>query len=115
MTHEAWYILRALLSLVVVLALAVLVLRFGLPLFVRRRFRRKGRVEVLETYPLDRQHVLVLVRAVDRVMLIGYGNGSFVRLAEWVGDDIPAVLGETPPAAPEGRRSRSMISHPEPR
>jgi flagellar biogenesis protein FliO len=77
---------RGLLALAVVVALAVVSLRFGLPWLLRRPLAgRPRRLEVEERCPLDRQHHLYLVRydeerllvatSPDRVALLARGGG----------------------------------------
>jgi len=78
---------RGILALVVVVALAVVSLRFGLPWLLRRPLAaRARRLEVEERCSLDRQHHLYLVRwdeerllvatSPDRVALLARGRGE---------------------------------------
>jgi flagellar biogenesis protein FliO len=60
--QEAWLLLRGLAALLAVLALAVVVLRFGLPRLMRPAAGRTRTIEVEEFLPLDRQHRLYVVR-----------------------------------------------------
>lgn len=80
-------ILRVIASLIFVLALAIVLLKFGLPIFVRARSRSKSRVKVIEIVSLDRQHRLAIIQVEEQSMLIGYGGGAFTRLAQWSGPD----------------------------
>ena len=62
-SQEAWLLLRGLLSLVAVLLLAVVALRFGLPWLVRQRAGVGPRQVVVEDVCLlDRNHRLYVVR-----------------------------------------------------
>jgi flagellar biogenesis protein FliO len=62
-SQEAWLLLRTLLALVAVLALAVVTLRFGLPWLMRHRATGAARqIQVEEVLPLDRSHRLYVVR-----------------------------------------------------
>jgi hypothetical protein len=78
---------RGTLALAVVVALAVVSLRFGLPWLLRRApAGRARRLEVEEYCSLDRHHHLYLVRwdeerllvatSPDRVALLGRGRGE---------------------------------------
>lgn len=68
---EAFLILRMLAALVVVLALAVISIRFGLPWLMRARGASgTATLRVEESLPLDRQHRLFVVRWEDRRYLI---------------------------------------------
>jgi len=84
---ELELVFRAALALLVVVALAVVTLRFGLPWLVRRPLAgRPRRLEVEERCSLDRQHHLYLVRwdeerllvatSPDRVTLLARGGGG---------------------------------------
>ena len=84
---------RGILALVVVVALAVVSLRFGLPWLLRRPLAaRARRLEVEERCSLDRQHHLYLVRwdeerllvatSPDRVALLARGAGGAKREPE---------------------------------
>jgi flagellar biogenesis protein FliO len=85
---ELELVFRAVLALAVVVALAVVSLRFGLPWLLRRPLAggRPRRLEVEERCSLDRHHHLFLVRwdeerllvatSPDRVALIARGAGE---------------------------------------
>lgn len=77
---ELWTLLRVLLSLVVVLSLAVVVLRFGLPWLQRLQggAGRRGPLELVQVLTVDRLHRLAVVRWGERELLVGVGGG--VRL-----------------------------------
>lgn len=82
---ELWTLLRVLISLVVVLSLAVVVLRFGLPWLQRLQGfagrRGPAPVELVQVLSLDRLHRLAVVRYQQRELLLGIGGGVRV-LAE---------------------------------
>ncbi len=70
-SQEAWLILRTFAALLAVTALAYLVLRFGLPLFLRYRPGGKARrLQVDEFLALDRNHRLYIVRWEDSQLLL---------------------------------------------
>ncbi len=80
-------LVRGVFALVVVVALAVVLLRFGLPWLLRRPLAgRARRLEVEEYCSLDRHHHLYLVRwdeerllvatSPDRVALLARGRGE---------------------------------------
>ena len=62
-SQEVWLLLRGFLALGLVLALALLVLRFGLPWLVRQRGGGlEPQLRVEHVCPLDRNHRLYVVR-----------------------------------------------------
>ncbi len=78
--QEAWWILRSLLALGIVLGLAWLSLRYGLPRLMQRRGRTlTAPLHVEAFYPLDRQHRLYVIRWEDLHLLIAT-SPSGVRL-----------------------------------
>jgi flagellar biogenesis protein FliO len=78
---ELALLLRGVLALVAVVALAVVSLRFGLPWLVRRPAgARPRRLEVEEYCPLDRQHRLYLVRWDDERLLLAASPDRVVLL-----------------------------------
>ena len=91
---------RTLISLGIVIALAVIVLRYGIPYLsgMSGQLQRRSaqRIEVLEVRSLDRQHRLALVRAKDRQMLLGLGGGQVTALFSWPSpDSVTAADDET--------------------
>ena len=94
---ELWTLLRVVVSLAVVLALAVVALRFGLPRLMGMGALggpRTRRLQVLESAPLDRQHRVALVRVGGREYLLGVGSAQVTALDSW-----PAGSGEGEAAA----------------
>ncbi len=82
---------RGVLALVVVVALAVVSLRFGLPWLMRRpRTSEKRRIEVEEYCPLDRHHHLYLVRWDDERLLVATSPGRVALLARGPAEAGPA-------------------------
>ncbi len=70
--QEAWQILRGLLALAVVVLVAFITLRLGVPWLLRHRTGpRARRLHVEEFYPLDRNHRLYLVRWDQTWLLLG--------------------------------------------
>ncbi|HVS01996.1 MAG TPA: flagellar biosynthetic protein FliO [Thermoanaerobaculia bacterium] len=95
MAGELWMLLRVVLSLAVVLALAVVVLRFGLPRLMHLQASSQGkRLQVLESVPLDRQHRVALVRVGGKEYLVAFGGGEVTTLDAW-----PAGHEAQPPQA----------------
>ena len=95
---ELWTLLRVVVSLAVVLALAVVALRFGLPRLMGMGAlggARSRRLQVLESAPLDRQHRVAIVRVAGREYLLGVGSAQVTALDSW-----PAAGAEAE-AAPE--------------
>jgi len=73
---------RGVLALLVVVTLAVVSLRFGLPWLLRRpRPGERRRIEVEEYCPLDRQHHLYLVRWDDERLLVATSPDRVALLA----------------------------------
>lgn len=73
---------RGVLALLVVVTLAVVSLRFGLPWLLRRpRTGEKRRIEVEEYCPLDRQHHLYLVRWDNERLLVATSPDRVALLA----------------------------------
>lgn len=86
-SQEAWLLLRGFVALLLVVALAFLTLRFGLPWLMRHRSEvGPRRLQVEEYCPLDRQHRLYVVRweqerlllatSPERVQLIARGEAA---------------------------------------
>ena len=95
---ELWTLLRVVVSLAVVLALAVVALRFGLPRLMGMGAlggTRTRRLQVLESAPLDRQHRVALVRVGGREYLLGLGSAQVTALDSW------PVAGSEGEAAPD--------------
>jgi flagellar biogenesis protein FliO len=86
---------RALLALAGVCLLAWVVLRMLARRWGPGRFGGKpGTVEVLERVPLDARRALWLVRAGERVLLVGTGDGGApVLVAELDAASLPARAG----------------------
>lgn len=69
-SQEAWLLLRALIALFAVLALAVVALRFGLPWLVRQRAAGERQLAVEDVCLLDRGHRLYVVRWQEERLLV---------------------------------------------
>ena len=109
---ELWTLLRVVVSLAVVLALAVVALRFGLPRLMGMGAlggARSRRLQVLESAPLDRQHRVALVRVGEREYLLGVGSAQVTALDSWPAAGAEA---EAAPEAVAGNALRS-VAHPE--
>jgi flagellar biogenesis protein FliO len=80
-------VFRAVLALVVVVVLAVVSLRFGLPWLLRRPLAgRARRLEVEERCSLDRHHHLFLVRFDDERLLVATSPDRVLLLARGTGE-----------------------------
>lgn len=80
-SHEAvLLILRTVLSLGIVLALALVLIRFGLPRLSAWRGVKDAGIEILGMRPLDRQHKVAVLRAEGRRFLVLFGAGAATLL-----------------------------------
>jgi flagellar biogenesis protein FliO len=88
---ELELLFRAVLALVVVLVLAVVSLRFGLPWLLGRPLTggRPRRLEVEERCSLDRNHHLFLVRFDDERLLVATSPDRVLVLARGTGEAKP--------------------------
>jgi flagellar biogenesis protein FliO len=88
MTPFATYIVETLVTLVAVVALAVLVLvgarRFGLG-------RALGPLELVGRLPLEARRAVYLVRVFDRVFVLGASEAGLEKLAEVEGSNFVAA------------------------
>jgi flagellar biogenesis protein FliO len=99
-SQEAWLLLRSLLALVGVLALAVVSLRFGLPWLLRHRAAGSARaLHVEEVLPLGRSHRLYVVRWEDERLLLATSPAGVTLLAR---AESPAPEPVAPDPAGEG-------------
>ena len=91
---ELELLFRAVLALVVVVALAVVSLRFGLPWLLERPMAgRPRRLEVEERCSLDRNHHLFLVRFDDERLLVGTSPEGVSLLVRGTGERKPEAGG----------------------
>src|SRR5688500_12258977 len=102
---ELWTLLRVVVSLAVVLALAVVALRFGLPRLMGMGALggpRTRRLRVRGSARLDRQHRVALVRVGGREYLLGVGSAQVTALDSWpaAGAEGEASLDAAPAIAP---------------
>ena len=79
MSEELRFLINSLLVISFLLAAYLLSVRFGPKL----RTRRKGEIEVMDVYPLDRESSLLLFRVRDRVFLCYHSKGRMEVLKEW--------------------------------
>jgi flagellar biogenesis protein FliO len=87
---ELVLLFRGVLALAVVVALAVVSLRFGLPWLMRRPLAgRSRRLEVEERCSLDRHHNLYLVRWDDERLLVATSPDRVALLARGAGGAKP--------------------------
>jgi hypothetical protein len=99
---ELWTLLRVLLSLVVVLSLAVVLLRFGLPWLQRLQGAgaRRGPLELVQVVAVDRLHRLAVVRYAGRELVLGIGGGVRLLASGAATEGTAAGDGAQTPAAP---------------
>ena len=105
---ELWTLLRVVVSLAVVLALAVVALRFGLPRLLGMGALggpRTRRLQVLESAPLDRQHRVALVRVGGREYLLGVGSAQVTALDSWPAAGAQGAIAPEEPAAAVAARA----------
>ncbi len=85
-SQEAWLLLRGFAALLLVIALAFITLRFGLPWLMRYRAASRPRtLQVDEFLPLDRNHRLYVVRW-DRTRLLISTSPDRVQVLHTRGD-----------------------------
>jgi flagellar protein FliO/FliZ len=102
MSPVATYIVETLVTLMGVVALAVLLLYGG------RRFgvgRPSGPLELVGRLPLDARRAVYLVRVGKLVYVLGASEGGLTRLGELDSDAIPDAGG-----APPGSRFADMLA-----
>ena len=91
---ELELVFRAVLALVVVVVLAVVSLRYGLPWLLKRPLAgRPRRLEVEERCSLDRHHHLFLVRWDEERLLVATSPDRVTLLARGAGEKPPASGG----------------------
>jgi flagellar biogenesis protein FliO len=93
MSPVAAYIVETFVTLVGVIALAVLVLYGG------RRLgfgRASGPLELVGRLPLDARRAVYLVKVGKLVYVVGASEGGLTRLGELDADAVPAVSGSGP-------------------
>jgi len=87
-SQEVWLLLRGLLALAAVLALAVVTLRFALPWLVRARGGGRVRqIHVEEVLPLDHRNRLYVVRWGGRRLLVASSADGVTILARRPADE----------------------------
>lgn len=80
---DVMLVLKMFFSLIVVLALTILIVRYGLPYLLKGRTSGQRRLEILEILPLDRQNRLILVRVKKWIYLLATGPEGTRRLDRW--------------------------------
>jgi flagellar biogenesis protein FliO len=90
-SQDLWLLLRGLLALAAVLALAVVTLRFAVPWLLRARGGDRPRqIRVEEYYPLDHRNRLYVVRWAGSRFLLGSSPEGVRLLAREEEDREPA-------------------------
>lgn len=80
MSEEALkFLFNSLVLIALLLAVYYLVLKFNL----RLKPAKKGEIEVIDRYPLDRESSLILFRVKDREFLCYHSKGEMKVLREW--------------------------------
>lgn len=88
-------------ALLVVLALAVVLLRFAAPWLQRLQTPGGCEIEVVELRSLDRQHRVALLRVRQEDFLVALGSGSPRLLRAWPSEaSVSASTGSSETAAP---------------
>jgi len=100
-------LLQMVVSLALVCGLALVVLKFGLPRWARRAGQASPRLELLATLPVGHRRQVLLLRAVDRVIVVGASEAGMQLLTD---------LGESAEATSfaevlEAERSRTPEDH----
>lgn len=75
-------LLQLVVSLALVCALAWLVIKFGLARWLRRHAAPGAGMEVLETLPLGGRRAVYLVRALDRLLVVGATDHGLATLCD---------------------------------
>jgi flagellar protein FliO/FliZ len=75
-------LLKTILALVIVIALAYALLRWGLKRLMPGHATGGGEISILDRQPLDSRRQVVLVKAYGRYLLLGVGDGSVTLLTE---------------------------------
>lgn len=70
------------LSLALVCVLAVVALKFGLPRWAGARKAPEARLELLATLPVGHKRQVLLLRAMDRVIVVGASEGGMQLLTD---------------------------------
>ncbi len=78
-----WILLKVVFFTGVLVLLAIVLLRFGLPYFYRAGKRRERHIEIMEMRMLTREHTLALVRVAHHYHLIGLSRGNLQILATY--------------------------------
>jgi len=75
-------LLKTILALVIVIALAYALLRWGLKRLMPGQGAGGGEIRILDRQALDGRRQVVLVKAYGRFLLLGVGDGSVTLLTE---------------------------------
>ncbi len=75
-------LLQLVISLALVCGLAWVVIKFGLARWLRQKARPDASLEVLETLPLGGRRAVYLVRALDRVLVVGASDNGLSTLCD---------------------------------
>lgn len=75
-------LLQLVVSLALVCGLAWLVIKFGLARWLQRKTPESAGMEVLETLPLGGRRAIFLVRALDRLLVVGATDQGLNTLAD---------------------------------
>ena len=97
-------LLQALVSLLVVSALAFVTIRFGLSRWLKDGRGQSDELAVLATLPLGGRRTVYLVKAVDRLLVLGSSEAGLTPLAD-LGQGSAEGFEEGPPQSEEGPTS----------
>lgn len=87
------------LSLILVLVLIVVILKWGIPNLIQAAKPRSKHLDIVDRLPLDQRRGFCILRAGRRYHLIGFTDMGIAHLAELSPDDLS---GDSSPAAPAG-------------
>ncbi|MGH9381653.1 MAG: flagellar biosynthetic protein FliO [Thermoanaerobaculia bacterium] len=101
-TNLLWELVQIGAALAVVLGLAWVILRFGLPRLLTAGQSRGVPIDVLGIRPLDRQVKLAVVVAEGRRFLLAFGPGGVTALSSRAVEEAAATDGADAERQPDG-------------
>jgi flagellar biogenesis protein FliO len=96
-------LLQALVLLLVVSILAYIAIRFGLSRWFKEGRDVEGHLDLVASLPLGGRRTVYLVRALDRILVVGASEAGLTRLADLGPGSLEALAGPEG-AAPEDKR-----------
>jgi flagellar biosynthetic protein FliO len=78
-----WLLLKTILALSLILALAVLFIKYLLPrLSLTRVGGAQGKIKVIERLPIDARRSLMIIEVENKKILIGVAEGGFTHIRD---------------------------------